>query len=126
MKLWHKLFVLVITFWATPLILRGPRYYFTFTRYARDYKPGLTRKEVERRLQAHGVRYFRRSGSGTSWSDMVQVGEYPAPLGCSAWPVYVEMPFDRTEPPHDWPIPEAGDSDLLRKVELTSNGDGCL
>jgi hypothetical protein len=54
---------------------------------------------------------------------VVQVGEKDAPWYCSEWPVYVVFEFNATPPK---PLLKPSDSDVLKKVHLASNGEGCL
>lgn len=91
-----------------------------------NLKPGATRKEVKDYLRTHGAGFRERCcyEPGGPYSVLVQVGEEDSPWFCSAWPDYVAFEFSTTEA-YD-PLSNPSDSDLLKKVQLTSNGEGCL
>jgi len=54
----------------------------------------------------------------------VRVGQEEKPWYCSEWPDYAAFEFSRTEAPHR--AFDILESDVLKLVHLTSNGEGCL
>lgn len=112
-------------------------------KYSQDLKPGSTRKIVKDYLRAHGATFGeRRCDPGFhAFAVLVKVGKEDVPWYCSEWPVYVAFEF-QIEEPYNVPLPvdsgirkkieqhelelDPGDSDILQKVQLVSNGEGCL
>jgi len=84
----------------------------------------VTRQEVKDYIRGQGIGFTERYEPGGPFSVLVRVGEEAAPWYCSEWPDYVASEFAIIEP-HDWRS-RPSDSDLLHKVHLTSNGEGCL
>jgi hypothetical protein len=101
---------------------REARFQSVVAAYTRDFQLGSTRQEVEGRLRLGRAEFERRSpmARGDSDSDLVKIGDEPPPWYCNAWPVYVAFEFHAAAPSG---MP---DSDLLKKIELFSFGDGCL
>ena len=94
-----------------------------FRKFSLNLKPGATRKDF---LQAQGVAFMERCcyEPSSPFSVIVRVGEENAPWYCSEWPDYVAFEFVTTEP-HGLGM-KPSDSDVLKIVHLTSNGEGCL
>lgn len=94
--------------------------------YEQDLKPGLNRKKVKDYLRADGVGFDERCCNvpGGAFSILVRVGEEEVPWFCSSWPDYMSFEFTRTEAPGSPYQPL--NSDVLKEVHLTSNGEGCL
>jgi hypothetical protein len=94
--------------------------------YSKSLTPGLTRKNVEAYLRARGTSFIQRCcmEERDAFSDLVKVGEGEKPWYCSSWTVYVAFVFAASEPVSLSSRPS--DSDVLKRVELTSNGEGCL
>jgi hypothetical protein len=94
--------------------------------YEQNLKPGLSRKEVKDYLQAHGVEFGERccNAPRDAFSILVRVGEEEVPWYCSSWPDYVSFEFIPTEA--QGPLSQPLNSDALKEVHLTSNGEGCL
>jgi hypothetical protein len=112
-------------------------------KYSQDLKVGLTRKDVKDYLRAHGTKFGDRccDEGFRAFAVIVKVGENDHPWFCGEWPVYVAFEFTATGPPNvPFPVdPDVlnkiqrynlqllpGDSDVLTKVQLVSNGEGCL
>lgn len=99
---------------------------YALVAYSQAFKPGISRKKVEDSLRKRGTRFSERCciASHSAFSILVKVGEEDAPWFCNAWPDYVVFEFAATQPA---PLPlRPLDSDLLKSVHLTSNGEGCL
>ena len=94
--------------------------------YEQDLKPGLNRKEVKDYLRVHGIGFGERCCSvpNGAFSIVVRVGEEEVPWFCSSWPDYVSFDFIPTEAQGAPSQPL--NSDVLKEVHLTSNGEGCL
>jgi hypothetical protein len=112
-------------------------------KYSQNLELGLTRKEVKDYLQAQGTKFGERccDEGFRAFAVIVKVGEEDRPWYCSEWPVYVAFEFVAIEPyKFRFPVdPEVlkkvrqyglelspVDSDVLTKVQLASNGEGCL
>jgi hypothetical protein len=87
---------------------------------------GSPRKQVKEILRTQGVSFQERCcfEPNGSFSILVQVGQEEKPWYCSEWPDYVAFEFSRTEAPHH--VFDILESDVLKMVHLTSNGEGCL
>jgi hypothetical protein len=84
---------------------REANYQTVLATYADKVKPGMTREEVEQHLEIDG-RHFRQmccvanyrrehvSFVGTSWDDLVKVGEESTPWFCSENDVYIAFEFN--------------------------------
>jgi RES domain-containing protein len=99
-----------------------------FRKFSQDLKPGATRKEVKDFLRSQGIAFFERCcyQPNGPFSVLVRVGEEEKSWFCSAWPEYVAFEFGTTEPIKPGIKPTDADSDVLKLVHLTSNGEGCL
>jgi hypothetical protein len=96
--------------------------------YSQSVRLGMTRKDVEEQLRVKGASFRQRccTEDRSAFSDLVKVGEEDVPWYCSEWPVYVAFEFVATELNKlQLPFKPAA-SDVLKKVELVSNGEGCL
>jgi hypothetical protein len=112
-------------------------------KYSQNLKPGSTRTIVKDYLRAQGTMFGERccETGFHAYSVIVKVGDEDVPWFCSGWPVYVAFEFEVREP-YNLPLPVnsdvrkkieqhelemfPGDSDVLQKVQLVSNGEGCL
>ncbi len=94
--------------------------------YEQNLKPGLNRKEVEDYLRVHGIGFGERCCNvpNGAFSIVVRVGEEEVPWFCSSWPDHVSFEFIPTEAQGSPSQPL--NSDVLKEVHLTSNGEGCL
>ena len=87
---------------------------------------GATRRHVKEILRTKGVSFSERccfEPNGPS-SILVQVGQEEKPWYCSEWPDYVAFEFSAIEAPHR--AFDILESDVLKLIHLTSNGEGCL
>lgn len=94
--------------------------------YQQNVKPGLNRQEVKDYLRANGIQFGERCCSSPSraFSIIVRVGEEEVPWFCSSWPDYVSFEFIPTKAQGF--TSEPLNSDMLKEVHLTRNGEGCL
>jgi hypothetical protein len=147
MRRWRRWFIPVI---GTATFALAVRYVYRTAhdsaqlgKYSQQLKPGLTRKEIKGYLQAHGTKFGERccDRGFNAFAVIVKVDENFPPPFCSAWPVYVAFEFT-VEPPYNLPIPVdadslkklqrkeleyfPGESDILTKVQLVSDGENCL
>lgn len=108
------------------IIANSAAIHLALIRYEQDLKPGLNRKEVKGYLRVHGIRFGERCCSvpNGAFSIVVRVGEEEVPWFCSSWPDYVSLEFIPTEAQRSPSQPL--NSDVLKEVHLTSNGEGCL
>jgi hypothetical protein len=99
-----------------------------------DLKPGMNREQVERRLQNDGRRFnqmccvanFRgeyASFVGSSWDDLVKIGEEDTPWFCGENNVYIAFEFN---PKSQGERPETNPSDTLKRVSVFHHLEGCL
>jgi hypothetical protein len=112
-------------------------------KYSQALKPGLTRKEVKDYLQAQGKTFGERccDQGFHAFAIIVKVGEEDVPRYCSEWPVYVAFEFAVTQPIKlPYPVDPGAlkkiqrynlelvpsEADVLQKVQLVNNGEGCL
>jgi hypothetical protein len=97
-----------------------------FLKYSQTLKPGVTRKAVRDYLTGQGIAFKERCchEADGPYSVLVEVGKEDAPWYCSEWPDYVAFEFSTTQPLDSRSKPS--DSDVLKEVHLTSNGEGCL
>jgi len=77
-------------------------------------------------LRSKGVSFSERCcfEPNGPFSILVQAGQEDKPWYCSEWPDYVAFEFSAVEAPHR--TFEILESDVLKLVHLTSNGEGCL
>lgn len=113
---------------------RERHYNAVLTRYTGEFKPGMTRKEVEGRLQSDGSRFrqmccvaeFKEehvSLVGEGWDDLVKIGEERAPSVCSENNVYIALEFN---PKTHNEQSGTSESDVLKRVSVFHQLEGCL
>ena len=104
---------------------RDSIYQLALKSYKEALPPGASRKVVDEYFRLHGVPSQHAYGAGSldALSDYVRIGNEPAPWYCSSWGVYVVFDFAATEQ-HD--RMDARETDILRKVRLEFDGEGCL
>jgi K+-sensing histidine kinase KdpD len=113
---------------------REAYYQTVLAKYTSDLKPGMSREEVEQRLQANGKRFsqmccvanFRGEHTnlvGSSWDDLVKIGEEMAPWFCSENNVWVAFEFN---PKSQSERPETNSSDILKRVSVFHQLEDCL
>jgi hypothetical protein len=112
----------------------GARYQMVLAGYAIQVKPGMTREEVERYLQTTGKQFkqmccvanfkggyvsFERAG----WDDLVRIGAENVPWFCSENNVYIAFEFN---PKSQAELPDTNGSDILKRVSVFHELEGCL
>jgi hypothetical protein len=113
---------------------REAHYHSVLDKYTSDLKPGMSREQVEQRLQTDGRRFnqmccvanFRgehTSFVATSWDDLVKIGEESTPWFCSENNVYIAFEFN---PKSQGERPETNRSDILKRVSVFHHLEGCL
>jgi len=113
---------------------REAYYQSALAKYASDLKPGMSREQVEQRLQTNGKRFnqmccvasFRREHAslvGSSWDDLVKIGEESTPWFCSENNVYIAFEFN---PKSQGERLKTNPSDTLKRVSVFHHLEGCL
>lgn len=102
---------LFILWWS----IREAGFHFMLWKYSREFKPGMTRKVVERRLISLRPDFHRLPPMGTDFVDLGEVG----PIVCSVTQV-IALDFAMVD------APTINDSDTLVSVELQRLENGCL
>jgi hypothetical protein len=95
-------------------------------RFSEAVPLGSTRRQVKEALARRGVSFSQRCcfEPNGPFSVIVRVGQEDKPWYCSEWPVYVAFEFSSVEAPRR--ATDILESDVLKLVHLTSNGEGCL
>lgn len=112
---------------------REAYYQTVLTNYMGNLKPGMTREQVEQRLQTDGTRFrqmccvanFRGqhvSLVGAGWDDLVKIGEESAPWFCGENNVYIAFEFNPKSPDE---LSETNVSDILKRVSVFHQLEGC-
>jgi hypothetical protein len=95
--------------------------------YSDLLKPGMTRKQVESYLRASGASFRHQccmeQPSGGAWDDLVKIGSERPPWYCGEHNVYIGFAFSSADP-HS--MPQANDSDTLRRVQIFHGLESCL
>ena len=113
---------------------REAQYQTVLAKYTSELKPGMSRDEVEQHLQIKGkpfkqmccVANFRgehASFIGSSWDDLLKIGEESTPWFCSENNVYIAFEFN---PKSQGERPETNSSDILKRVSVFHHLEGCL
>jgi hypothetical protein len=113
---------------------REAYYQTVLAKYASELRPGMSREQIEQRLQTSGKRFnqmccvanFRGEHAslvGSSWDDLVKIGEESAPWICSENNVYIAFEFN---PKSQSERPETNSSDILKRVSVFHHLEGCL
>jgi len=113
---------------------REAQYQTVLAKYTTELKPGMSREQVEQGLQTNGTRFkqmccvanFRGEHAsliGSSWDDLVKIGEESAPWFCSEENVYIAFEFN---PKSQSERAETNRSDILKKVSVFHHLEGCL
>jgi hypothetical protein len=102
---------LVILWWS----FREGRFYYTWWKYSREFKPGMTRKQVEDRLLSTRPDFHRHLPPNTDYIDLGEVG----PIVCSVTEV-IALDFEMRD------LQTVDDNDTLLKVNLRELENGCL
>jgi hypothetical protein len=95
--------------------------------YSATLKPGMSRLDVEAFL-TKGGKTFRQQCciGGTSknaWDDLVKIGEEDTPWYCSEHIVYIALEFNSSGTQK---LPTAGPEDVLTRVSIYRQLEGCL
>ena len=87
---------------------------------------GATRRQVKEILRTQEISYRQRCcfEPNGPFSIVVQVGHEDTPWFCSEWHDYVAFEFSATEASRH--VTDILESDVLKLIHLTSNGEGCL
>jgi hypothetical protein len=104
------------------------------TKYTGEFKPGMTRGQVEQHLQRDGSRLRQMccvanfkgehvSLVGAGWDDLVKIGEESTPWFCSENNVYIAFEFNPKT--HDEQS-DTNDSDVLKRLSVFHQLEGCL
>jgi hypothetical protein len=93
--------------------------------YLQEFPSGLERKTVEDRLRVNKtqIQQLFNARSLNAFTDLVRIGQDPAPWYCSDVGVYIAFDFAATE---QHPSDDSRDSDVLRRVRLEKHGEECL
>jgi hypothetical protein len=113
---------------------REAYYQSALAKYGSDLKPGMSREQVEQRLQTNGKRFSQMccvanftgehaSLVGSSWDDLVKIGEESPPWFCSEHNVYIAFEFN---PKSQGERLETNPSDTLKRVSVFHHLEGCL
>jgi len=116
-------------------IVEHEAYYQTLlTKYTGELKPGMTREQVEQRLQRDGSRFRQMccvanfkgehvTSVGAGWDDLVKIGEESVPWFCSENNVYIAFEFN---PKAKGESSETNGSDILKRVSVFHQLEKCL
>jgi hypothetical protein len=109
------------------VLKRSANYQLALAQYSEAFEIGLTRKDVEERLNVTHTKFSQRCcvESRTAFTDLVKVGAEPAPWYCSEWPVYVALEYSGQPRRSNTPLVPV-ESDVLRQIAIVSYGEGCL
>jgi hypothetical protein len=106
---------------------REAGYHLALQSYSDALKPGTTRKDVETYLRQQSATFRNQCCIDTpgsdAWDDLVKIGEESPPWYCGEHNVYIAFSFDAVEP-HK--VPQANDSDTLRRVQIFHGLETCL
>ena len=113
---------------------REAQYQTLLAKYTSELKPGMSREQVEQHLQINGKRFsqmccvanFRgehASFIGSSWDDLLKIGEESTPWFCSENNVYIAFEFN---PKSQGERPETNSADILKRVSVFHHLEGCL
>jgi hypothetical protein len=109
-------------------------YKAVLTQYTGEFKPGMTRGQVEQHLQRDGSRFQQMccvvnskgehvSLVGTGWDDLVKIGEESTPWFCSENNVYIAFEFSPKSPGE---LSKTNASDILKRGSVFQQLEGCL
>jgi hypothetical protein len=110
-------------------------YYQTIlAKYTSELKPGMSREQVEQRIQSDGKRFGQMCcvanirGQYTSsveagWDDLVKIGEESPPWFCSENNVYIAFEFNPKSPGE---LSKTNASDILKRVSVFQQLEVCL
>ncbi|MGA7292391.1 MAG: hypothetical protein WBW53_16245 [Terriglobales bacterium] len=112
---------------------RNRGYQIVLAGYAVALKPGMTRDQVERYLQANGKRFNQMccvanfKGEhvtlGPGYDDLVKIAEERAPFICAENNVYIAFEFN---PKSQGELSDTNGSDILKRVSVFHHLEGCM
>jgi hypothetical protein len=104
---------------------REARYQSALQTYSELIKIGATRKEVEETLRSKNTPFGQICcvEPGTTFSDLITIGEEKHPWYCSSHTVYVAILFVARDPNAQKTIKE---NDTVQKLRIWHHLDGCL
>jgi hypothetical protein len=87
---------------------------------------GTSRGQVKNVLREQHVAFVERCcfEPNSPFSIVIPVGRQDAPWYCSEWVDYVAFEFSTSEGPHR--ATDILESDVVKLIHLTTNGEGCL
>jgi hypothetical protein len=110
-------------------------YYQTIlAKYTSELKPGMSREQVEQRIQSDGkwfgqmccvanIRGQYTSSVEAGWDDLVKIGEESPPWFCSENNVYIAFEFNPKSPGE---LSKTNASDILKRVSVFQQLEVCL
>jgi hypothetical protein len=110
-------------------------YYQTIlAKYTSELKPGMSREQVEQRIQSDGkwfgqmccvanIRGQYTSSVEAGWDDLVKIGEESPPWFCSENNVYIAFEFNPKSPGE---LSKTNASDILKRVSVFQRLEVCL
>jgi hypothetical protein len=113
---------------------RESGYQIVLGQYGIELKPGMTREQIERYLQSNGKQFkqmccvanskgefvrFDRAG----YDDLIKIAEETVPFVCSENNVYIAFEFN---PKSQGELPETNPSDILKRVSVFHQLEGCI
>ena len=113
---------------------RESGYQIVLGQYGIELKPGMTREQVERYLRSNGRRFkqmccvanfkgefvsFDRAG----YDDLVKIADERVPFVCNENNVYIAFEFN---PKSQGELPETNPSDILKRVSVFHQLEGCI
>lgn len=115
-------------------VQREAYYQTVLVKYADELKPGMSREQVEQRLQTDRrdfkqmccVANFRGrhvDSLDAGWDDLVKIGEESAPWLCSENNVYIALEFN---PKSKGERAKTNPSDVLKSVSVFHQLEGCM
>jgi hypothetical protein len=113
---------------------REARYQVVLDQYASNLKPGMNREQVERYLQTNGKRFrqmccvadFRGVHASLvtgGWDDLIKIAGETTPWFCSENNVYIALEFN---PKSQSELPDTNGSDILKRVAIFHQLEGCM
>jgi hypothetical protein len=113
---------------------REAQYQTLLAKYTSELKPGMSREQVEQHLKINGERFSQMccvanlrgehaSFVGSSWDDLLKIGEESTPWFCSENNVYIAFEFN---PKSQGERRETNSADILKRVSVFHHLEGCL
>ncbi len=113
---------------------RESGYRIVLAQYSAEFKPGMTREQVEAHLHSNGkpfkqmccVGNFRGKNvslDGAGYDDLVKIAEEKAPFVCGENNVYIAFEFNPKSQPE---LSDTNSSDILKKVSVFHQLERCM